>query len=176
MIRNTILTATLFVGGLLVASQSHAQTQTKGGQVQLIQLDLDAVQEMTGMASDDYSLIGGEEHLPLGEKPHHIGKDVNVTCGFCGTSDDDDELPFDASKTNLWDGSIEVYPNPATDHFYIRGGAYLLDIQLLTMDGRLVRQVSPTANAIQLDGLPAGVYLLRMDAGDKVEVKKLVVQ
>jgi hypothetical protein len=158
-----------------MATKALAQSEASNTQHQLLSMEIPplSILNLTAIANEDYTLID-DEGQNLGEMTHPLGKDDLVSCGFCGTSEDG-ELPFDADKME-WDGRIEVFPNPTTEYFYIRGGNYLLNVQLLAMDGRLVRSIVPTADAINVDDLAPGVYLLQMDNGARVINRKLVVQ
>lgn len=79
---------------------------------------------------------------------------------------------------------ISVYPNPASDLITValQGFAGMeLDISLLNIDGRVMRQQTTSAGGldkftreISLDGLPAGLYLLRVTNGKAVRSSTVV--
>lgn len=72
------------------------------------------------------------------------------------------------------DTDISVYPNPSTGEAVIKGEE-LKRIQLLTPDGRLLREVVPTETATWLGELPVGMLLLRLQTGDEWICKRLLV-
>jgi endonuclease I len=75
--------------------------------------------------------------------------------------------------------AVGVYPNPSSGTATIESGISIDDIQLLSISGQLVREVShPVLDArrYQLDNLPKGFYLLRLTSGEKTSVRKLVVK
>ncbi|MDH4471049.1 MAG: kelch repeat-containing protein [Fluviicola sp.] len=69
---------------------------------------------------------------------------------------------------------VSVYPNPSSGEAIVKGEA-LKQIQLLTLDGRLLREVIPTETATWLGELPAGMLLLRLQTGDEWICKRLLV-
>lgn len=74
-------------------------------------------------------------------------------------------------------GSIVLWPNPAHGTFQVmpaQGG--VLRVRLLTMNGSPVRQWDSEA-PYDLEGVPAGAYLVRVEHGDgSLEHKRLVVE
>jgi hypothetical protein len=173
MIRKSIYTLSFLCFGSLLASQAAAQSDARPVQQQLPPDQL-MTEVLSADLNEEFVLMGGDDRP--GELAHRpIGKDDEVTCGFCGTNDDDEELPFNPGKMN-WEGNVQIYPNPATDQFSIRSGGYLLSVELLAIDGRLIRTIEPTSEAISIDDLAPGLYLVRMDNGARIITQKLVVQ
>jgi hypothetical protein len=72
--------------------------------------------------------------------------------------------------------NIEIYPNPATSFIVIEGakdGQY----QLLNVTGNTTKQGVLTSNnqTLDLSGLPAGIYHLRINMGGEWSARKLVI-
>jgi len=74
-------------------------------------------------------------------------------------------------RPNPASGSVEVYAfgSPAKQSF---------PIQLLTMTGTMAGQYDWDGKSVQIDlsGLPAGMYFLKIRTQDRTEMKKLIVQ
>ena len=64
-------------------------------------------------------------------------------------------------------GSVLVYPNPATTEIYLKGISASEYIELVGMDGVThliaMRMITAPGNAISLNGVPAGVFILMVD-------------
>jgi hypothetical protein len=74
---------------------------------------------------------------------------------------------------------INVYPNPAGDWLTVENNAAqpVQQLELVSTTGQLVRSIEPSGDAVQqisLQGLPGGVYFLRMRRADQVMVSKIV--
>jgi hypothetical protein len=64
------------------------------------------------------------------------------------------------------EGVLQVFPNPTQDgsiRVVVNGQNNPVDIQLVDMNGRIVRQVlNTTGNEIRISGLSSGIYTLRV--------------
>ena len=80
-----------------------------------------------------------------------------------------------SSTADPSDGAaIQVFPNPAREVLYVRGAA-AFEYALYDMAGRLALRGQTTADAaIPLEGLPQGVYCLRVRTGKGVAVRRVV--
>lgn len=78
----------------------------------------------------------------------------------------------DVNATNT-----EVYPNPATDICHIKADG-LRQVTLMNAMGQILTSVKATDNhySMKLESVPAGVYLLRIDAANGTTVRKLIVK
>lgn len=74
----------------------------------------------------------------------------------------------------ITDSDVLVYPNPSAGEAVVTGNE-LQQIQVLTLDGRLLREVVPNKTATWLGELPAGMLLLRINTGDEWLCKRLLV-
>lgn len=81
-------------------------------------------------------------------------------------------------------GSIEnkdfsVYPNPSNGQFQLSFGAQLpLQYEVLTLSGKVLELGTPTSASVQLDlqQVPAGVYLLKVRYADGQHMEKINIQ
>lgn len=75
--------------------------------------------------------------------------------------------------------AVRMYPNPANDRLYIWSEFDQLDLTILNMTGQTMQteQLIGSGNhQLNLNGLSAGVYFVRMQTTDGERVEKLVIQ
>jgi len=69
-----------------------------------------------------------------------------------------------------------LYPNPAMDQVLIESSELIREITIHGIDGTLIQKTaSPSINKIDLNGIPGGVYLVRLKSDNKRITKKLIV-
>ena len=79
---------------------------------------------------------------------------------------------------NLSDSNIKVFPVPATDKLYIK----LPDdkpatVEIINLNGQLVRKkLVNSQSSINVSGLAAGIYTLKIIAEDSLVIKKIEIQ
>lgn len=66
---------------------------------------------------------------------------------------------------------LSVVPNPATDCLHVLGDGFRM-ARIYSMDGRCVK--TARTSEISLDGLSAGMYVIRLETADGAVVKKFV--
>lgn len=73
--------------------------------------------------------------------------------------------------------SWNVLPNPASDSFRIEGHFAQQQVEIFSMEGRLVRSIGTvhTSAPIEVSELPAGAYLVRISSGANSAMRRLVV-
>ena len=81
---------------------------------------------------------------------------------------------YDGIQDNTVGFSVQVYPNPAKDKVVIEG-IEASEVQVYNALGQMVKTVLRT-NEIDVEELPQGLYLLRIDAKDGQVVKQIVVE
>ena len=76
---------------------------------------------------------------------------------------------------------IKVYPNPATDYFFIESDVVLNNISILNLNGRKIR--TSTENLLMgktkiaiLEKLPSGVYFIIIETNVSKHTKKVVIR
>ncbi len=78
--------------------------------------------------------------------------------------------------------ALKIYPNPATGHFILRmpdGEGHIVAVEIVDMDGRVLRQwTAPSGfgESYSVEGLSAGVYVVKVDTGDNRFSQKLIVR
>lgn len=76
--------------------------------------------------------------------------------------------------------SVEIYPNPATNYFFIRGKdlekATVSTLNSIGQEVALIPQIEKSIVKFNISGLKKGSYLIQIIHENTVEVKKLIVQ
>jgi hypothetical protein len=96
--------------------------------------------------------------------------------GACGTTRDTVYLSVPTGlQTDA--GTFSIFPNPNTGAFTIAAPAMdTYRIQVLDVAGRLVAEDAFTGSTHQMRlSLPAGIYQVRLIAGEKVQVGRLII-
>lgn len=79
---------------------------------------------------------------------------------------------------NTLAAGIRIYPNPAYDAVFITMPATVgkLNLTVISATGQVVQQniIVDETSRVSLDGLPAGIYSLRLQQGNKQQIIKLV--
>ncbi len=82
------------------------------------------------------------------------------------------------------DGDLKIYPNPASDMFvieYLAGGQADLTLEIINMNSQIVltryfKNVTRIDETLDVSGIPAGIYLLRIRNQFKSAWHKVVIQ
>ncbi len=117
------------------------------------------------------------------------GLNQELTVIFTPDNTDDYAVAYDTvyinvdqatSITNAADATFQVYPNPASDGFYVSlAGAEDCPMMMTLIDasGRVVRSQALTSGAyLSAEDLSSGMYFVRLQADDKSVIKKIVIQ
>ena len=80
-----------------------------------------------------------------------------------------------------WSNQIEIFPNPARSHFFIRNNSSNeVDISLYSVSGKKIAQekLKGDSKRIDTDGLAKGVYLVRLidNVTHQTTTKKLIIE
>ncbi|WP_290838323.1 endonuclease [Flavobacterium sp.] len=77
-----------------------------------------------------------------------------------------------------WVSTVTVYPNPAHDRINISSDRDLQDIEVISVNGQVVRHIDhPTFSnqEFTIENLPNGFYLIKLSTGEQSIVKKVIV-
>lgn len=71
--------------------------------------------------------------------------------------------------------TLKLYPNPTTDLLYLDGADLATEVQVYSLDGRLVRRLAPEgANpSLSLGDLPRGIYMVRVASPAGVSSRRI---
>ena len=80
------------------------------------------------------------------------------------------------STKNISLSDFTVYPNPATDFVNINSADTIDSYRIYDLTGRVVKRSSPYSNNFRIDvtSLNKGVYLVKLNSGDKTGSIKLI--
>ncbi|WP_127846728.1 T9SS-dependent M36 family metallopeptidase [Psychroflexus aestuariivivens] len=91
-----------------------------------------------------------------------------------------DVLVCNLSSSNFETEKFEIYPNPANNYFEIQfGNTNLKDtsVEIYDMNGRLVSTKNADQNQqVNVSTLSNGVYVVKIEANDKLFTKKLIIK
>jgi len=99
------------------------------------------------------------------------GQGVDITLSNLKYISDD---TFKVSKVQ--DFELSLYPNPAKDAVRISAVESIDAVRIYDFTGKLVKQASPYKAAFSVDvsGLSKGVYLVKLNAGDREATTKMI--
>ena len=71
---------------------------------------------------------------------------------------------------------LHVYPNPVTDKLQIESSITINEIELFSIDGKVVYQSNPATNniSLSLNNLKTGIYFLRVQTNSQLFTEKIV--
>ncbi|GAA0721459.1 hypothetical protein GCM10009430_22750 [Aquimarina litoralis] len=72
--------------------------------------------------------------------------------------------------------SISIYPNPVVDKLQVilQNGNNLEKITIYALDGKKILEVTKPSTSIDLQELPKGIYMLRMESNKEVSTQRIV--
>lgn len=72
--------------------------------------------------------------------------------------------------------SVTLYPNPTSDFVRISAGESIDLVRVFDVTGRVVKESSPNKSdfSLNVSGLSKGVYLVKLNSGDKEATTKLI--
>lgn len=87
-------------------------------------------------------------------------------------------LNYEASHVGIedFDKSAVIHPNPANNFVSVSCDDLMKCVELISTDGRTILSVHPNSETtmIGLEGVPSGVYMLRITTEDRTFMRKLV--
>jgi hypothetical protein len=77
--------------------------------------------------------------------------------------------------------TTRVFPNPTRDILRVEADYLIVNYQIYDLNGRIVREVNSTSDIpgmleFNVSDLPKGMYLLRLNGGDKSEIQQFLVR
>ncbi|MDH4474060.1 MAG: T9SS type A sorting domain-containing protein [Fluviicola sp.] len=128
-------------------------------------------------SSDD---VNGSGDICVGNDSYNVGV-ISGTLDFCDATGSDFDLNLGTiagTVTYCTSGcslgiteettTVSVYPNPASTLLTVAGNTAFETARFYTTAGSLVKEITLSGNAIDLLGMPKGLYLIELD-GTQVE-------
>jgi len=84
----------------------------------------------------------------------------------------DEELKVDGNTF----ATLAIYPNPFTENVYLKGINADVNYTLFSVEGKFIKQGTPTNSMIALPDLPNGMYLLQLSSENKTKTVKMIKQ
>lgn len=115
--------------------------------------------EWTFSQNIDLSMLAGEEA--------HIAFKYLSTSSEAATWEIDDILlkgEISVETEQYSDIQLKLYPNPGSSQLFVEGLEKETDIQIISVDGRILRQmtIDPASSVIEINYLPNGIYFIRI--------------
>jgi len=130
----------------------------------------------------------GTGYFPLGaqiENPYRTGTFYSMNIG--GTSlytESTDRLMIGVTLSNVTGAEIpgdvksiiQLFPNPANNILTVIGLSQPATTFIYTINGELVKTflMNQTSNVLDIKDLPSGLYLLRIQSGNEISMKKFI--
>lgn len=70
--------------------------------------------------------------------------------------------------------TVSVYPNPASQYIIANADSLIDSVELVSTSGAVVARA--TGNILNVESVPSGLYLCRVQAGATVSVRKIIVE
>lgn len=111
------------------------------------------------------------------------GDTVRLVFFYSGTSDVSDGIIIDnvviSRQGSVGVGSLKtddlrLYPNPTTGMVTLQGDARVERIDITDISGRMLRSINTPSIQFDINGLPQGVYFVRITTSEGVCVRKVV--
>ena len=89
-----------------------------------------------------------------------------------------DDSFFTSTQDAEFENEIVLYPNPASESVFISHNTIdELSIKVMDLTGRMMsKQTIDRSNMVNTSYLTNGVYLVEITSGEKIAVKKMVIQ
>lgn len=105
-----------------------------------------------------------------GTKTNDYG--LSTPAYFCLDNFNEEKNETSVSKVTADD--FVVYPVPANDYITIDSACEIFAVELVSVDGRVVKAQSDALGSVSLSGLNPGVYILRLTTEEGTVVKQII--
>ena len=78
------------------------------------------------------------------------------------------------SVTDNTELKVALYPNPTTGRIYMYGLDAVADVEVYSLDGKLLKQAQSVETFIDLE-VASGIYLLKLKSENRAVIKKIIV-
>ncbi|MBN2777328.1 MAG: choice-of-anchor L domain-containing protein [Bacteroidales bacterium] len=106
--------------------------------------------------------------------PCDVSKTISQLYSNIATNDPEYYLTVDIDEYVL---TNSIFPNPTTNSFIIKSANTPANVQIIDINGKLVKSINKySGENIDITDLQGGIYFVKLIAGDKISVGKLVVE
>lgn len=162
----------------LLYTSSEIIGSTELGRVKAIELN--DTQTLTDVSTP--FVFGSNEVYPTAMVLHNNELFVSAS-SYNFNTDDERELLYKVDVTTLSINapsaiipSVQLYPNPATTHFYIESTQVVQQVEVFTIGGKRVLKMQPVAHRpIAISNLQKGMYFVNIQTEQGSITKKLLV-
>ncbi len=122
----------------------------------------------------DLSALGNIDSLVFRLSSSDVGQyGINTPAFFCM---DDFSVNPTGVKTVEDQVNLNVFPNPVSDVLIIQSESIMSSVELISLQGNLLRKVNPHTHQLALDikSFPSGIYLLRMQTVNGLFLRKII--
>jgi len=113
-------------------------------------------------------------YLDLEEVPETIFWSVRSMDASKVYSEYSDENELSNQELNIA-GEFKLYPNPAKDIVYLKSDQKVDSVELFTLNGQRMK-IEMRNDQINVSQLPKGIYVLKIQSGQCIVSKKLIIQ
>mgnify|MGYP001218942974 CR=1 FL=1 len=112
----------------------------------------------------------------------YIGE-ASVYVGFKYTSTDTDAATWEVDNIEVTTGvgiaganvnNLTIYPNPAQNEVFVKGVENISNVEILSLDGKVVMSEQTNNNRIDVSSVNDGMYILRVISGNEVYTTRFV--
>lgn len=123
---------------------------------------------------EDYNTIETQDYITIDNNTAVVDCSVNESCEMvCDTT------ILTTGINEIAEINANIYPNPITDHFVIAiANVFKFDWTLYDVNGKVVKSDQAFADEIKVnrDNLVGGIYFLKIEIDNRVEVHKLLMR
>ncbi|HKK61425.1 MAG TPA: T9SS type A sorting domain-containing protein, partial [Bacteroidales bacterium] len=159
-----------------------AYVKTNGEYVRNIQFRFGASGEFSDSVLTDPSYAIGNQIVSVSAIINRLTPDTEYCFKVRGTYNNEDiysdQFLYTINKQSdskkwMLTSDIEIYPNPTNGIITIRSSAKINRIELINIEGKLLKTVQNT-NTMNIAIYQPGVYIIKVLAGERIIVKKVV--
>jgi len=124
------------------------------------------------------SMLSNPKHLYLQNGNYEVMLKVDNGCGIDSISKNVSISLATSLENVVQKEAISVYPNPASDHFFIETSLQSYELSLLDYTGKIVKREIISQNpiyAVNASDLSSGMYLVKIVSDNQVYTFKLML-
>jgi hypothetical protein len=135
---------------------------------------------VTGRAAGDSWTFVTVDPVSLND---YIGE-ASVYIGFKYTSDatnaatwEVDDISIEVEEVGIANANVKdltIYPNPAQNEVFVTGVENITNVQVLSLDGKVVMSEQTNNNRIDVSSMNDGMYIIRVISGNEVYTTRFV--